>query len=701
MSVNSVGFYYGEERKFPSNENFGRQVRDAAQEPLKNLQTNARKWNLCGRITVCVLRPSMAVSQLLMGTARKGWEKLGVDSAIHAAIATVCNVSLVMTSCCRKRRRNRVTMQDVREWQVTPKLSPEQLVKCREIGAAFDRRVPVITTLAKGIGATASGVNCIYRKCYGEDLLPPLPMLPPQVRDLLFGAQSLSERVDNFLVASLVAQPILMSDNAQQQLLHLGLLGFPGIVLQDLNRVKYNLGQAAIQACRDTLANTRNERIALIKSLEGLALSYLYTSIVSKLPSKEKVIREATLFVLQQYFNTIAGFGLNAARYFFPAHLQSAINCLPSALIEWGPTVARLDFIGSAANKLGAAATATVGSPVGVALSVAGGTALGSLAGMPMAGALTATALSASSGALTKQLFLHGTTKGIEHGVPAAMFIYQFLYQELDQLASAGNQRINQFSSIGGLYDLFQGNVHQVDRSAPVDPNQSYLVPIASEFVLGTISRLCEQRGMMAVLQNAMAAMTKKREADPAAPVMPATPAMPGVQETKAAFITLLSAVQASLTENLPNRTKAVIAEEIEFQKQNAREVEEAIQANQKAIQASCAATVESYTGIPAGLVEGALNLPNLPGQVVGNILADPQAQIENAVEVEAAIQQNEAAIQASLAATVQSYTGVSAELIEGALNLPNLPGQAVGQAASWAYGLFFGSENKQGENKQ
>ena len=530
----------------------------------------------------------MALSQWVTGWLREGWEKAGVDSAVHTAIAAGCNAVLVL-NCLPKRKkgaqelrtRNWVSGSEVAKWHF-PAPAPATLVKAHKVA----EKMRFFAMALKGTELTATSVNSLYRKMYQEDLLPELPSISRDIGELAFGTQSslsFSERVDALFLRSVIPHPILSEERVQQE--GWPLLNAPGIIWNDLARLKQNLGQGVQGACLKTIQETRGERLAFIEALQGLALSFLYKKIAAQMPGKEVLIRELALAAFQNYFSGFLQGGLGFSQLF------------------------ELDFVESAANQLASFAETSLSSEVATALATVGGSAVGGLLDEPFIGTMAGSAIGTLGlGRFARQVFIQGTTKGLEFGPPAAALLYQILYQELDQLASRGNQRLEDLSSVRGWYDLIQGNAPEVREAPALDPNSSYLAPIASEFVLGTLSRLCEGRGILAVLLDAIGEMSKERGEAPSS-----SEPLPGLEESKTALRTLLTSLREKFITNLSTHLTSVVEVEKKRQLDDASRVAGEIADARDAILNRHSAAIAGVLGgvVSPGTVKAVLDFPN------------------------------------------------------------------------------------------
>lgn len=164
----------------------------------------------------------------------------------------------------------------------------------------------------------------------------------------------------------------------------------------------------------------------------------------------------------------------------------------------------------------------------------------------------------ASSG-LLPEIMTQGRIGGIGSFVlensPAGCLL---LMHELDRMRANGNNHLNSLSNSEGWTNLFLGRnrivedgVMTTNPALDSDPNQSSLIPLISEFTLGTFVRMCNderlggQKGILGLIQLALRE-TLTREATPAEGIQ-ITIEIPGLNEVKEALYELIYALRDNL----------------------------------------------------------------------------------------------------------------------------------------------------------
>lgn len=614
----------------PNAQSLGSNVGAAVAEPLKNLNKKYKSSRCFGRGLVCLLRPKKIFSQFVTEQIRKNWETVRAPQLVNSLIALGCNAVSTL-NCISKRKKGAeklrnmewTTAKDVADWRV-PVPSSKTLVKTLRKVESFDRDYHLSSIGATVAKEIARPINYGYRLLYKENLLE-LPQISAEMRELLFGTESnhdFSERVENFFISSLTLNPIMPKPNEERMMIvvqqeenrlctsllekfpDIGLSRIKSIVGQDLARLQLNLNNAFKEAWNETLVETRESRITLIRELKEVAeevvLSSIYKRVAAKCPSKDIVIRELALTALPAVygmaFSPAFSIGKKFGDYLLPDSITESVNWISqqdyvesvAKTIAGAVESANSSKVTTAAACIagGVLAKKSVGTPKSIAMGCAMGAAASTLGNVGLdqigAGLFWKDRDTTIAYELTKLASTPAMTKLLEFGPPAIALTYLILYQELDNLADQGDRQIDKFTSLQGYIDLFQGkessrDLDEKSKGTP-DPNRDYLLPIISTFTLGTISRLCENKGLLMVLQNALSEMMNK-SATASAPA-PHSESDPDLSKVKAALTALTRTFTETMKEKIKAKVGKVAADEITLQIENAQAVNDEIQQN-------------------------------------------------------------------------------------------------------------------------
>lgn len=548
-------------------------TRQSFTQPLRD--HNVDQYLQIGRSCYYAARPRMIISEQVGGMFRTCWDKVNAPRAFHKIIALGCNAFKALPYFRTRGEGARwVRADDVKHWHF-PKPSPETLITARRTFEKVNSVFHFTWFAKKGIHCGVKVLNWGYRSMYGEDFFPDLPALPEGMEDLIFGNRSrkpFDARVDDQFIQSLKSNLEILDPAETESLSKLGRL--KNLAANDIKRVFQH-------ATNLTLEETKEQRRAMIRAIEGIMLRLIYDRIAAKIPDKDVLLRETALYIFNQALPTV---GI----------LQFIRNLVPISSLNPLFWVLKQDFVESAANDVGAAVNAGIRgySQLATCTNRFSECLNGELPEIGMVANMT----SQVAGMAAKQTLLHGSSLALKYGP----LIYGMIYRELDALAQEGNQCRTEIATFGGLKALWKGDGMEPGEAYVQVDDLEYVRDIASSFTYGTISRMCQGRGIMGVLRLALNQITTSSSSAPSS--------IAGLEEAKTAFKETTSAIYFAFFKNL----RASFAAEWERQKQNAAEVHTAIVERQGEIHRSQSQYLSAIMGncISADAIEAVLTAP-------------------------------------------------------------------------------------------